>query len=104
MEVDFDKWEVVGEFVIFDVFDGCLCYVSMLMNFGFCFKFVCSKVSFVEDVIFDFVIECINVDGFGFSSIVELIDCFIICDFGFGFDILNLIVIMRDIISNGFVL
>ncbi len=100
-EVDADKWEAVGEFATFQVSNGFLQYASTSMNPGARFKFARSKATFAQQVIFDFVIERTNADGFGFSSTDVALDRFIIRDAGFGFDTLNQIAVMIDSTSNG---
>ncbi|MEL7249266.1 MAG: DUF2341 domain-containing protein [Bacteroidota bacterium] len=100
-DVDTDKWEAVGEFATFRNNFGVMQYASTSMNPGPRFKFARTKMSFSEQVIFDFVIERSNADGFGFSSADDPIERFIIRDSGFGFDTLNQMAIMRDTISNG---
>lgn len=100
-EVDANKWEAVGEYATFGVNDGFLQYASTSMNPGPRFKFARSKATFSEQVIFDFVIERTNADGFGFSSSEEDLSRFLIRDSGFGFDTLNQIAVMLDTLSNG---
>ncbi|WP_425412704.1 DUF2341 domain-containing protein [Lewinella cohaerens] len=100
-EVDANKWEAVGEYATFGVNDGFLQYASTAMNPGPRFKFARSKATFSEQVIFDFVIERTNADGFGFSSSEEDLSRFLIRDSGFGFDTLNQIAVMLDTTSNG---
>ncbi|MEL6659755.1 MAG: DUF2341 domain-containing protein [Bacteroidota bacterium] len=100
-DVDTTKWEAVGEFATFRNNFGVMQYASTSMLPGPRFKFARTKMSFSEQVIFDFVIERSNADGFGFSSADEPIERFIIRDSGFGFDTLNQMAIMRDTTSNG---
>lgn len=101
-EVDADKWEAVGEFDRFQTNAGLLQYASTSLNPGPRFKFARSKMSFSDKVIFDFVIERTNADGYGFSSVDMDLDRILFRDSGFGFDTLNIIAIMDDTLDNGF--
>lgn len=102
-EVDANKWEAVGEFATFQVNDGFLQYASTAMNPGPRFKFARTKASFEEQVVFDFVVERTNADGFGFSSsdTDAPLNRFIVRDAGFGFDTLNQIAVITDTTNNG---
>ncbi len=102
--IDPAKWEAVGEFADFSVTDSLLAYASTSMNPGPRFKFARTVPTFSERVIFDYVGQITNANGFGFSSSTgtELERILFRQSGSFGFDTLNQVAFMPDTFTNGF--
>ncbi|MEL6135307.1 MAG: DUF2341 domain-containing protein, partial [Bacteroidota bacterium] len=100
-EADTSKWEAIGEFDEFRTTNGRLEYASTGSSQGSRFKFVRSKATFSEQVVFDFNAQISNSNGFGFSSTDSTLDRIIFRQSGFGFDTMNQVAFNTDTINNG---
>ncbi|MEO0896354.1 MAG: DUF2341 domain-containing protein [Bacteroidota bacterium] len=99
--VDLDRWEPIGGFDKLRIVNGVMEYASNGMNPGPRFKFVRTKMSFTDSVLFEFNAEISNSNGIGFSNGDSTIQRIIFRQTIFGFDTLNQVAYMQDTISNG---